>query len=790
MRAAAVWYCYYCRRWMMMMVLLLLLLSLENSPTAERTTTTRVVVTFRSASYNTLEAAELVPDDITVVKQYGRRLVLHLGADNNGTLLADAIAGIWGGGSLVERVEPDWLVGVEDRNNNTSNNNSNHDHEPLEEEEMASSEVPPPPWHLDPAEPYGLHLDPVLTRGNASSVVALLDSGLAAVASGQWSPVSGFCFISSPDYTNTNLGRNPDFTDPGDQGSACPTPSWHGTKVASVVRAVAPNARLSILRVLGQCGKGFASDVTDAIVWAAGGWISGVKTNPFPAKVVSMSLAGKGPCPTYMQSAVNQAIGLGATVIAAAGNAGANATLYFPGNCRGVLSIGASTRQGTLASYSNWGETLAFSAPGGDGANPVQVVSVSADLPVLTPATAVGTSFAAPHVAGVVALLQAINVSLDQGGEYVPCVPGGGCGVKVILNGISKEQKQVIMPHQNISKYANDSQLFMTVVCSWCAVGTYNSQCFGTSPGLCENCPPTHFCRGAYGQPTAWTTITCYDGFYLSTPPSSTSDGVCTACSPGDFCEGGTAAKINCPAGWFCSSDAKVKTVCPAGSYCLERSTSPTQCNEGTSSGISGASSNVCLLCSPGFYSDAKGLTACKECQEGSFSAGGGISQCTQCEPNKNQYQNLRGTTACNVCTGNNCAAGQNYQQCTATQDRQCTVCTLYPNCRYQNTIGCVRDGGSNIPSCSCAPGFQMNNSAASKCVQCPPGTWKSLQNYDVCNPWMNASQCEQSKIFVPGTRTQNSQCIDFPTPAPDNAVVPLGEANWMCNAGYERFSP
>ena len=52
---------------------------------------TRVVVTFRSAVFNTLAAAELVPEDVTVVKQYGRRLVLHLG---NGSL-TPWISGIW-----------------------------------------------------------------------------------------------------------------------------------------------------------------------------------------------------------------------------------------------------------------------------------------------------------------------------------------------------------------------------------------------------------------------------------------------------------------------------------------------------------------------------------------------------------------------------------------------------------------------------------------------------------------------------------------------------------------------
>ena len=376
------------------LALLLLLTAADES--------SRIVVTFRSASFNTEATVDLVPENITVVKQYGRRMVLYIGLETNLTVfIADAL----GGSAAVERIETDTLVDTGDFNQT--------------DDMLAASEAPPLPWHLDPSEPYGLHMTPTLTSKNAS-VVAILDSGLAAVAAAEWRPLSGYCFISSPDYTNTNLGRNPDFTDPGDQGPTCPTPSWHGTKTASIIKAVAPSSKLSILRVLGRCGTGFASDVTDAIVWAAGGGINGVRANPHPAKVVSMSLAGKGPCPTYMQSAVNQAITLGATLIAAAGNAGANAALYFPGNCKGVLSIGASTRQGTLASYSNWGETLAFSAPGGDAANPVQVTTVGWDG-VLAIGYVMGTSFAAPHVAGVVLMLQAANVSLADGGRYIPC---------------------------------------------------------------------------------------------------------------------------------------------------------------------------------------------------------------------------------------------------------------------------------------------------------------------------------------------------------------------------------
>jgi serine protease len=68
---------------------------------------------------------------------------------------------------------------------------------------------------------------------------------------------------------------------------------------------LAPDTFVLPLRVLGKCQQGYASDVTDAIVWAAGGEILGLHINPTPAHTIMMAFAGSGPCPTFLQSAVN-----------------------------------------------------------------------------------------------------------------------------------------------------------------------------------------------------------------------------------------------------------------------------------------------------------------------------------------------------------------------------------------------------------------------------------------------------------------------------------------------------
>jgi serine protease len=72
----------------------------------------------------------------------------------------------------------------------------------------------------------------------------------------------------------------------------------------------------------------------------------------------------------------------------------------FPANCKGVVAVGASTRQGTLVDYSNHGATIL--APGGDAAAPIDIITMKKGG--LVPDYGMGTSFAAPHAARVAAL--------------------------------------------------------------------------------------------------------------------------------------------------------------------------------------------------------------------------------------------------------------------------------------------------------------------------------------------------------------------------------------------------
>jgi subtilisin family serine protease len=265
--------------------------------------------------------------------------------------------------------------------------------------------------------------------------VAVIDTGIRPHADLDGKYVSGYDMIGNLFLSVDGDLRDADPVDPGDADIDldCSTPlgsysSWHGTHVAGIIAAsaqngegiagVAPNTRLQSIRALGRCG-GTALDVADAIRWAAGVPILGVPNNPNPVKVMNLSLGGTGPCTTDEQSAVDAAIARGAVVVVAAGNDAAPASQFSPANCKGVIAVAASNLLGDLSSYSNFGPEVAITAPGGDFGDLPGVLSTlnggGTQAGVPSYASYSGTSMAAPHVAGVVALMLARDPSLTPG---------------------------------------------------------------------------------------------------------------------------------------------------------------------------------------------------------------------------------------------------------------------------------------------------------------------------------------------------------------------------------------
>lgn len=300
-------------------------------------------------------------------------------------------------------------------------------------------------WHYFES-PGGVNLPPAwdITTGSSSVVVAVLDSGILTHPDLEGRVLPGYDMISNPFVANDGDGRDPNPADPGDWVTAaesfdpsspfyqCPATqsSWHGIHVAGLIGAASNNSRgvagvtwdakVLPVRVLGKCG-GMLSDVVDGIRWSVGLEVPGVPANSNPAKVINMSLGGGGPCffAASLQDAINAALAKGAAVVVAAGNENANAALYIPAGCPGVITVAANNRSGDKTSYTNYGPAVEISAPGGDAlpAGNFNLILSTYNEGLTIPAafsyqTLAGTSFAAPHVAGIAALMMSVNPAL------------------------------------------------------------------------------------------------------------------------------------------------------------------------------------------------------------------------------------------------------------------------------------------------------------------------------------------------------------------------------------------
>lgn len=261
---------------------------------------------------------------------------------------------------------------------------------------------------------------------------------------------AGYDFITSASVSGraTN-GRVPGGWDTGDWAAAgqCGTgkpaanSTWHGTHVFGTAGGQITNngvglagaafgARVLPVRVLGHCG-GTNADIADAITWASGGAVAGVPANANPAQVISLSLGGPGSCmaTSALGKAITGAIGRGATVVVAAGNSNANVAHVAPANCAGAVVVASTGTTGARAYYSNYGALVTVAAPGGgvfkhDASGGTQVNSgfvwsatnTGKTVPVAgTYGGKAGTSQAAPHVTGTVALMQSYRLSLGKG---------------------------------------------------------------------------------------------------------------------------------------------------------------------------------------------------------------------------------------------------------------------------------------------------------------------------------------------------------------------------------------
>ncbi len=293
-----------------------------------------------------------------------------------------------------------------------------------------TEDVPVPP-SLDESVPV-IGADQASAQGmtGAGSVVAVLDTGVAThhpflkdrvISEACFSPID-------PDLTATSLC--PDGTDhqegtgTADSGTGpCATIAEcdHGTHVAGIVagngegitgapkRGVAPGANIIALQVFSKfdsedvCGPGAAPCVLSftSAQLAALEKVLQLRQSGTPVVAANLSL-GAGRYATACENdarkpAIDNLLAAGVATVVAAGNDGYTDAVSAPGCVASAVTVGATTDDDQLSAFTNRGPLLDLLAPG---------TSIVSSVPGDGYASKSGTSMAAPHVAGALAILR------------------------------------------------------------------------------------------------------------------------------------------------------------------------------------------------------------------------------------------------------------------------------------------------------------------------------------------------------------------------------------------------
>lgn len=210
--------------------------------------------------------------------------------------------------------------------------------------------------------------------------VAVIDTGIAAHPDLQIKKG-----VSFTDYTDSYEDDN-----------------GHGTHVAGTIAAganrnglkgISPDVELYAIKVLDKEGNGFHSTIIKGIEWA-------IEQN---VDIINISVGGTDSS-VFLEVALSKAYNdNGILIVGAAGNSGN--TVEFPASYSSVIAVGATDHNDDRAQFSAHGDTLELVAPG------VRVKSTDLNNKYKTMD---GTSMAAPHVTGMLALLKQAQPSLSN----------------------------------------------------------------------------------------------------------------------------------------------------------------------------------------------------------------------------------------------------------------------------------------------------------------------------------------------------------------------------------------
>lgn len=265
--------------------------------------------------------------------------------------------------------------------------------------QLADTQDSPPAWGLDRVDQRALPLDSSYSFDPPATTVTayVIDTGIRKThtdfggrASWGWN------------FHDDNAIADDCYTD------AAGNPVGHGTHVAGTVGGttygVAKRVNLVAVKVFGCSGGAATRDVLAAVNW--------VTAHAVKPAAVNMSIALRcTPCDQddldMVSTAITISINSGLPYSIAAGNDNDNACNGLYARVPQAITVGATDINDARASYSNWGPCINIFAPGGDQPAPVPTPGIlslnrNSDTATLTMS---GTSMAAPHVAGAIALI-------------------------------------------------------------------------------------------------------------------------------------------------------------------------------------------------------------------------------------------------------------------------------------------------------------------------------------------------------------------------------------------------